>query len=287
MMFETARLSTCFAAVSTMLMWSVTLNAAEPVYQGRTLNSWLEDLAYGRYPDMEKDRLATEAIRAIGADALPLLIKRFQVPPHLTEEMAEQMDDYQALSQSLSALRILGDRASPAIPALIERLAPARRATSLSGPLALRLGRRTTFAALALSEIGEKSVAPLIAALSAEEVDTRFGAAMALEYFKKYADRAVPALIKAMADSDKDVRWRAARSLGCQRSLPKLSLPALAKLLREDPEANVRIYAIGAIEKFGSEAEIALADLSAATRDTNSVVRDSARTALAHLQAGE
>lgn len=36
------------------------LRAEEPAYQNRTVSSWLQDFAIGRFPDMEKDAAAVK-----------------------------------------------------------------------------------------------------------------------------------------------------------------------------------------------------------------------------------
>jgi HEAT repeat protein len=256
--------------------------AAEPMYEGRTASSWLDDFAYGRYPDMDKHRRATVAIRALGTEVLPSLTERLKVPVPLPENLSECDDDYQRVSQTLSAFTALGPAAAPAIPALIERLSPALESarSSLTEVGEVLGNRRATFAALALREIGEKSLEPLIVALSSEKIEIRFGAAMALGNFKRHAQRAVPALIGTLKDQEPDVRWRAARSLGDLRSSADLAVPALAKLLRDDPGVNVRCYAIFALQEFGKEAQTARPELRQAARDEDSALGSYAKEAL-------
>lgn len=108
-----------------------TLRADEPSYRGKSLSLWLQDLAFGRYPDMEKHRAAEEAIRSIGAAAIPVLIDRLRV----TSDKLDQVQDIvPALIKSLGdkdcdvrwrAARSLGDlQATPelSVPALVERV---------------------------------------------------------------------------------------------------------------------------------------------------------------------
>ena len=47
-------------------------NAPEPVYQGRRLSKWLQ---LGRNPDGSLTSASTEALRGIGTNALPTLLK--------------------------------------------------------------------------------------------------------------------------------------------------------------------------------------------------------------------
>jgi HEAT repeat protein len=254
------------------------LRADEPVYQKRTVSSWLQDFAIGRFPDREKDAAAVKAIRAIGADALPVLTSRLSTA-------ASDLDQTQDI-HTVSAFEALGAEARPAIPTLIELLAPAHDAAriSLSEPSAQLNDRKSLAAARALKAIGEDSVRPLIEALDAEPTNIRFGAAMALESFPKQAKAVVPALIKALEDKAPDVRWRAARSLGTLRALPEVSVPALAKKVREDQDASVRNYAIMALGKFGTKAQSSAPTIREATNHPSSATRDYARKALESIE---
>jgi hypothetical protein len=255
------------------------VRAAEPTYKGRTTTSWLQDFAYGRTPDMQKDRQAAEAIRAIGKDALPLLIDRLRISSEpLTDDEIYSTQDF----HTLSAFRALGADAIPAIPELIELMDAAHKAAGFSNaePIERLTHRKIAFTALALKAMGEKAAGPLVEALASERRERRFGAAMALEPFEEQSQVVVPALIQVLSDKDEDVRWRAARSLGELHALPEQTVPALARSLREDYAANVRCYVISALEKFGSDADSALPDLRKATNDPDSVVRDYARKAL-------
>jgi phosphate uptake regulator len=224
----------------------------EPVYEGRALTSWLQDLAIGRYPDMEKHRNATQAIRAMGSDALPMLTDRLKVGAIPADEDADSIQDL----HTLSALEALGAEARPAIPDLIKLLAPAyddaRR--SLSEPGA-RLGhRKSTAAANALRAMGDVSIPPLIEALKSEKTSLRFGAAVALGNYHRQAKDVVPALVKAIEDRDVDVRWMVCRSLGVLRAMPELVVPALTKRMHDDPKESVRWYATYALAKFDTKA---------------------------------
>lgn len=269
---QSAMLLWCFALLSVVTQHS--LHADEPMCQGRTVSSWLQDFAYGQFPDMDKHRAAERAIRSIGADAIPVLTERLKV----SSASLDQVQDM----HTVSAFDALGTQARPAIPVLVELLAPAYDAAreSPSEPNAQLTSRKTVSAALALQAIGQASVGPLINALTAEDVKIRFGAAMAMEYFPRSEEDVVPALVKTLEDKDCDVRWRAARSIGTLHAMPELSVPALAERLRNDPATNVRCYAIFALAKFGDKAEASVPDLTRAAADSDSVIRSYARDAL-------
>lgn len=198
---------------------------------------------------------------------------------------ASDLDDIQD-THTVSAFEALGAEARPAIPALIELLAPALAAARVSSsePSAQLNDRKSLAAARALEAIGEDSVRPLIEALDAEPTNIRFGAAMALESFPRQAKAVVPALIKALEDKSPDVRWRAARSLGALCALPEVSVPALATKVLDDPDSSVRNYAIMALGKFGSKAPSSAPTLREATNHPSSVTQHYARKALEAIE---
>jgi hypothetical protein len=91
--------------------------------------------------------------------------------------------------------------------------------------------------------------------------------------------------LKRLRDEDARVRWISARVLGAINALPELCVPALAERVRDDSAANVRCYALMALEKFGPRAKAALGDVSAATSDKDAAIRFYAREALKAIQA--
>jgi HEAT repeat protein len=259
--------------------------ADEPVFETRPLTSWLQDFAIGRNPDMQKHHAAERAIRSIGNDALPFLVKRL--------EASDEQDDSVRDMNTISAFAALGAEASPAISALIECVAPSYDAarSDLSKPEDMFKNQKSIHAALALQAIGEASIAPLTVALGDKRHQIRFGAAMALEdvargdkYLGVVEQHVVPALIKALKDENRNVRWRVARTLGDLRAAPEKSVAALAERIRNDQAESVKVYAIWALEKFGRQAESALPDLQKATTDADPVASDSAKKAITAIR---
>jgi HEAT repeat protein len=94
----------------------------------------------------------------------------------------------------------------------------------------------------------------------------------------------VPVLIRALKDENRSVRWRVARTLGDLHAAPEKSVAALAERVRSDQAESVKIYAIGALQKFGKLAESALPDLQEATTDAAPVIGDSAKKAIAVIR---
>jgi HEAT repeat protein len=279
----------------------------ETVYQGRTVSSWLQDFAYGRFPDMAKHRAAEDAIRKIGIEAIPILVEQLKTDTDAFHETASEMrrlsekKDYDGAStvqvldairddQTVHALKVLGPEVKSAIPTLIPLLAPAydaARAELQEEPTVRLKDQKSEATARALAAIGDEAVPLLIDTLQAEDVKLRFGAAMALQYFYHWDGQTIPALIEALDDPDSDVRWRAARTLGSRRAMPEVCVPALAERLRNDPSSAVRNYALGALRKFGPKAKAAVPDIIAASADPGRVVQSNARKALVEILAEE
>jgi HEAT repeat protein len=100
-----------------------------PEYQGRNLSSWLADLdSLQPAVTREKGRLA---VRAIGTDALPMLIGKIREPETVIgalRRLSRFQDAMEITPQNVNAwraiyaFRALGPAAAPAIPALAELL---------------------------------------------------------------------------------------------------------------------------------------------------------------------
>jgi HEAT repeat protein len=94
------------------------------------------------------------------------------------------------------------------------------------------------YAIYCLREYGSEAVEPLIALLTDDDPDARFGAAHTLGLIGD--TRAIPALVQALSDPEPAVRWWAAEALGKMRAVE--AKPALAKLVK-DKHRGVREHA--------------------------------------------
>src|SRR5436190_3993435 len=103
----------------------------EPVYKGKPLSYWFEGYTYKRNRQQPPTHdQADEAIRQMGTNALPILLRMLQLPNLTLKERFLAMAQTQHFikisyapsdrhSQCLSGFRALGPGASNAVPRLI------------------------------------------------------------------------------------------------------------------------------------------------------------------------
>jgi HEAT repeat protein len=158
------------------------LRPSEPVYQGKSLSAWLEDLNCAK--GGEKHDLAAQAFRHAGANAVPMLVqildsrepvlkgKLFALLKKLSLVRVSSKPPVDRLWKAVCAFRVLGPTAKPAIPALTG--------------LCLK-GRNVGYVTSALAEIGPDAAPPLMQLLTNQNPNVRFGAAAALQSLRSKA----------------------------------------------------------------------------------------------------
>jgi hypothetical protein len=257
----------------------------EPEYNGKKLSEWL---ALQRYRPEE----ASDAIRAIGTNALPVLVSwtELQVPdwrynlaigyssfpgPIHSDSLADFFINQKATTRSFNsvfAFRILGTNASAAIPELSRFVMDTRN-------------RDRRNAAHALAYIGGRdALPPLLAALEDKTVpDIRraliAGAMPHLNYRGPELTNAVPVMIACLCESNQFVPSLAATALGTFLFEPEQCVPALTKAAAS-PDYRVRRNAIRALGNFGCTDTNAIHAVSKALDDSHQDVRKEATNAL-------
>jgi hypothetical protein len=257
-----------------------------PTYQGKTLAQWLVACDVDDDPSPEA-MLAVDAVRQIGTNGLPFLLKRinhecpawkrklpFFVPwairlraPYAISRFFQDAGGARA-DQALNAFAILGQKATPAIPALTNLLSHSERwDTSLR---ALR----------ALSYIGTNGLAIIVGIVTNTSYPCthRSVALNIIAGSDTNATCVVPALIDCL--NDREMGPQTAVTLGNLKLQPTLVVPALARCLRSKnlllPES-----AAESLSEFGTNATVAVPDLIQALDSYDLFVRRAASNALA------
>lgn len=255
----------------------------EPVYEGRRLSAWLRDLSSGRNGEASTQLPARQAVKEIGTNALPFLLKmlKSQDPEWKSQSVAWLQDTCDLdLSASLAeaqrqrALRgfqALGREAEPAVPELRSLVFGSDNLVALHAVEALR-------------SIGGPQVLPvLFEALNHTNPPLRAEAIVALGSARSRARDAVPQLLKELESPDNLTRIQAAQALGEIATHPELTIPALTRCLA-DPETGVKAAAAMALGAFGTQAIGALPTLRNLAESSVSEVQRFARVAVVRVQ---
>jgi HEAT repeat protein len=251
----------------------------EPEYKGLTLSKWAE----ARPGD---SRGATEAVRQMGTNALPWLVKWVVNEPlspwqskvlKIVAKFPTRMGGGYA-QKSLSGferqrrarlawdgLHFLGPDARAAVPDLVKMASDSRYAQS--GKTAVTI----------LSGIGEEAVPGLLAILRKPQAP---GRRSAIGYFHTThtgdlgtnKNAAADALVLCLEDIDWHTRGDAAMALGNSSFRPETVISALVKSA-EDPKGMVKICSLQALAEFGELARPATPVLLRALKDPDSGVR--------------
>ncbi|MDB6067666.1 MAG: repeat-containing protein [Pedosphaera sp.] len=258
------------------IVWAV-IYSHEPVYQGKGLSAWLEDLD-DPHPGPKKDR-AEEAVRHIGRDAMPEIIRILKRrDSSLKERSMKWLSEHhffkaayhpviESQSRALRACSVLGPQAKAAIPAMVSLVNESSHARWLEQ---------------ALVQAGPDAVAPLIGALTNRDYQVRRDVAYRLWRFPNSGPKVMPVLIECLKDKSLEVRVGAVFSMGELKQEPIIAIPALMAML-EDTTPSVRWRACLAIGKYEHEAQAATAALLTALSDPDPSVSGTAAIALVQI----
>ena len=272
----------------------------EPSYQGKCLTEWLVKERNGNFT-IQSSPEANEAIRHIGTNALPYLVrwvddnssKGFKslvnklpdaIKPMLLRRWAN--DDFNGKRAASAALAFaqLGDEARFAIPELTAVMNNAVMTNSATINASLR-------AIVALRGIGKSSIPALTAQLANTNapapnqrlVVLSFGSDPSLAT-NAACSAAVPLLVRWLNNPDESIARAAIRSLGrmaeYDRSQASLVVPALMDCLHSNFPVDTRGEAALALGKYGVSASNATPGLLAAMADSAPMVRLQATNAL-------
>lgn len=230
-----------------------------PEYQGKTLEAWIE-ACYGDAGKVQIDSNAASAVRRIGTNAIPVLLSWVLYEPMAWNVKAVALFDRCFPNASTSKVRswlgheraieraerakegfyILGPKASPAIPILLEHL-PKARSANVKYNIMYCLGTI------------QPEVKTLAARVTYENAEVAEAAVEGLEMWgASEAEIAVPALAKALRNSPyANVRRAAAKALGNFRQPGQLAVDMLKAAAESDLDGEVRTEAARALGVVG------------------------------------
>ena len=233
--FRTIALVVTAALLSVGLF--LALRPREPTYEERRLTEWLGDFSLSQKQDTEEPaeraKHAGEAVRHIGTNCLPLLLKMLQARDSAVKTKLVDWAARQSLiqfnftsagdirDQALTAYAMLGPVARPAIPELT---------------LLLHQERTARDAGCALARIGPEAITPLASALTNQVQEVRLAGIRSLIFYNLPGRQVVPILIQSLQHPDPGVRQQAAAALSRWADQSELIVPALiAALPDRDP----------------------------------------------------
>ena len=218
----------------------------EPVYEGKRLSEWLQGyITPGSYIAVEPDEQTDRAVRQIGTNAIPTLLRmlstRDSVLRRLLGRMTLRQDivkihvlpAYFPTAEAATAFRVLGASASNAVPDLIRIYR-------------LRAGPDSQRACVeALGWMGPASAAALPDVLDAttnSDYSVRPSAIATLARIHADPELVLPVLIQSLRDENVPVCSATQRALEEYAPRSKLAAAALTHLL-DDRDPHVRIMA--------------------------------------------
>jgi HEAT repeat protein len=170
-------------------------------------------------------------------------------------------------------LQMLGPKAAPAIPSLLQM------ATNSKTPDA------AWSASAELGWIGLEALPALMTVVTNRQAPARGQAIVSMGAIRNLGTNAnlvVPVLLKLVQDKDEDVAWSAIRSLGRIGAEPVKVVPTLSVCLGR-PESSLRRNAAQALGSFRQDALLAVPQLIEAMTDKDLSVRDAVTNALREI----
>jgi HEAT repeat protein len=245
-------LAVLLVVVGSVIAWQV-LRLREPVYQGKTLNAWLQEYvaADNQFPVTEEKaaslRRAGDGIRRIGTNALPFLVQMARAK----DSPFKRFITAAARNQSLIRVHLRTDKE-------IRDLA--------------------VVGFYALGPIGKDAVPVLVELLNGQDRDVRLIGADCLGNIGPDAKVAVPALLSFLNNTSRDVRFATTVNLGRIHMDAALVVPILiTNLTKSNAILPITINVLG---KFEQEAKPATFALLQFLNHENEYVRVEATNAL-------
>jgi hypothetical protein len=279
------RISAYLSAIGLAFLAVYLLFPGEPIHHGRRLSAWVEDL-HPRVGEARQQQ-AELALRAIGTNAVPYLVKLLQHrEPRLLRELrgfSERTKTFLRMDSELELPWVAVVERDMQLSAAFAALGPsARPAFPMLTNLLLR-PETATVSASALARLGPEAFGALSRALENPQAQVRAAAAGVLGSMSGDLSKIIPALRIALTDSDKSVRINAVVSLGQIAEIdPEAVLDDLIRGLR-DSSPTVKIFAAELLARLGDGARPAVPELVNMAKGLDRLARGTAVSALKQI----
>jgi hypothetical protein len=222
----------------------------EPVWHGRTLTAWTDDLAVGSSVQIREE--AEKALRGVGTKAIPHLLRMLRTRDTLPRRGLLWLNRRQNVFKfrvrpareqhvrAWMAFQALGEKAEPALPQLRQML--------LSEP-------RTDFLSESIAVISPKSVPILMEAVPRAPTELQFGLITAARRWPSQEDLVMPVVLRSLTSTNLGMRMYAAAVLGGFMSNRVKVVSALMSALN-DPEPAIRAVALNSLTLLGANAPL-------------------------------
>jgi HEAT repeat protein len=296
-------------AVIALFTSSCGSRSQQSVYDGKPVSEWVSDLNF-KNPKPVRDQ-AQEAMRQIGTNALPFLLKEISDLGELFQQVGATNFLREGQTRYINvhlAFQALGPMAKPAVPALLDlltntytsynaafvltRLDPQTAAVALTQALTNNNLDVRIVAAGELFEVRSNAdialaVPNLVQCLKdispdkSDSLNLKSAAIIALGNIHTRPDIAVPALLETLTNNDRIIRIVSAKALGRFGNAATSAVPALVQCLKnESPDKSVTSTAIDALGNIHARPDIAVPALVETLTNNDWIIRSMGARAL-------
>jgi HEAT repeat protein len=242
-------------AIGALLLLALALlKQTQPAYGGKSLSEWLQ--VYEYRPDLDHLK-AAEAIRGIGTNGIPLLLRwlsgmptswkfdmlmfSFRTPEPIRSWLRKPEENAEETRRkAVIGFEVLGTNA---LPYLLSTL------TNQSNPPKVRAQAPIAIACMGTN--ASMADAALMNYLN-DQPQVAGACAYALGRVTKRPELAVPAITSLLTNTDREVRWMAIRGLCALGTNASAAVSVLERAV-SDPEKGVRSMAAYALRKIAPE----------------------------------
>ena len=265
-----------------LIAWDLAHQKPEPVWSGKPLSAWTEELATGSSKEIRE--AAEDAIRHIGAAGIPALLQMLRSRDTILHPVMVRIVRELNRKQNKAVFRILSARDQHLNAALaFEALGSiARPAIPLLKDMLIR-ARDPEFAADALAGIGPEGVAAILEVLPKVAPERRCTLFYSAAKWPSQALAITAVLLRSIKSPNAEERRCAAEFLGRFKQHPATSVPLLVSALR-DPDPKVRLQALSTLAEFGTNATAAIRPITELAQNKSWLSPEAVSNALARLQ---